>query len=198
MDGIKENDEISNERPDNAGSTRKRIPLKKPVGSIIKDPLLFEPNKCSNKAKKIFTEIENITIELWFDKHYHDRNQHGDDNGKREGIGDDVVTSLVRRSIKFMLLYSSLVKGFNFLNRDIQPNERPLRIVLQEGSVFGLLNVIIEAHFLSINHYEITVKTAMCKDDFKLSDNQYVIEIEGESSVLKKCDLKKVTEICSV
>jgi hypothetical protein len=189
--------------PDNENSIsqnpkRKRIPLQKSTASVIDDPLAFIPNKSSIKAKKIFTEVENITVELWFDKHYHDRDQHGDDFGKRDGITNDIVENLVKRSIKHMVLYCSLIKGFHFLNRNLQPHERPLRIILQEDSSFGLLNVIIEAHFLNINRYEITVKTAMCKDDFKLNDNQYAIQLDGEGSILKKCDLKRVMEVCSV
>jgi hypothetical protein len=97
-----------------------------------------------------------------------------------------------------MVLYCSLIKGFHFLNRNLLPHERPLRIILQEDTSFGLLNVVIEAHFLSINLYEITVKTAMCKDDFILNDNQYAIEIDGDGSILKKCDIKRVIEVCSV
>jgi hypothetical protein len=176
---------------------RKRITLQKTGASIVDDPLEFKQNKSSIKAKKIFTEVERITIELWFDKHYHDRNQHGDEFGKRDGIDNETVENLVKRSIKHLLLYSNLVKGFNFLNRS-QPQERPLRIVLQEETEYGLLNVVIEAHFLDINRYEITVKTAMCKDDYILSDNQYSIQLDGDASVLKKCDLKRVTEVCSV
>jgi len=183
----------TNQRP-----KRKRIPVQKPSGTIIDDPLEFKQNKCSVKAKKIFTEKENITIELWFDKHYHDRNQHGDDLGKRDGIDNDSVTNLVKRSFRHMVLYSTLVKGFAFLNRNHQPHERPLRIVLQEETDYGLLNVVIEVHFLDLCLFEITVKTAMCKDDYQLSDNQFAIQLDGEGSILKKCDLKRVTEICSI
>jgi len=85
-----------------------------------------------------------------------------------------------------MILYSNLVKGFSFLNRNLQHHERPLRIVLQEQTGPGLLNVVIEAHYLDIGKYEITVKTAMCKDDYYLSDNQYAIELDGDGSILKK------------
>lgn len=66
----------------------------------------------------------------------------------------------------------------------------------QQNSENGRLNVTIEAHFKSLREYEITVKTAMCTDDFRISDNQYVIEILGdESSILKKLVNKKIIEI---
>lgn len=190
--------EPENVNPINQNTKRKRIPLQKATASIIDDPLAFIPNKSSIKAKKVFTEVENITVELWFDKHYHDRDQHGDDFGKRDGITNDIVENLVKRSIKHMIFYSNLIKGFNFLNRNHKQHERPLRIVLQEDTEYELLNVVIEAHFLNINRYEITVKTAMCKDNYTLSDNQYAIQIDGEGSILKKYDLKKVSEVCSV
>lgn len=188
-------DELGTEKPLEERPKRKRIPVRKPMAPIEEDPLEFKQNKSSPKAKRIYTEDENVTIELWFDKHYHDRDQHGDDFGKRDGIDNDVVESLVKRSIKHMILYSTLVKGFTFLNKDYQPHERPLRIVLQEQTEFGLLNVVIEAHFIEIDYYEITVKTAMCKDDYKPFDNQYTIELDGDGSILSKCDMKKVNEV---
>ena len=60
------------------------------------------------------------------------------------------------------------------------------------------LNVVIEAHFLDINRYEITVKTAMSTDDFKMSMGQYCIEIQGDSSILRRKDNKQMVEICSI
>jgi len=183
------------EKPLDQRPKRKRIPLNKSLPALEEDPLAFQQNKSSHKAKRIYTKEENITIELWFDKHYHDRDQHGDDFGKRDGIDNDVVESLVRRSIKHMILYSTLVKGFSFLNKDPQPFGRPLRIVLQEQSAYGLLNVVIEAHFIRIDCYEITVKTAMCKDDYKPFDNQYIIELDGDGSILSKSDTKGVNEV---
>jgi hypothetical protein len=41
------------------------------------------------------------------------------------------------------------------------------------------------------------VITAMCVDDFKLASGQYTIEIQGDSSFLKKYENKKFTEISS-
>lgn len=172
--------------------------MRKTLPPIEEDPLEFRQNKCSPKAKRIFTEDETVTIDLWFDKHYHDRDQHGDDLGKRDGIDNEVVEGLVRRSVKHMLVYSTLVSGFAFLNRDLKPYERPLRIVLQEQTKHGLLNVVIEAHFIEVDYYEITVKTAMCKDDYKLFDNQYSIELDGDGSILKKSDKRGVNEVQAI
>jgi len=102
----------------------------------------------------------------------------------------------VRKSIRHLLFYSSVVAGFKFINYDSpQP---PVRIVLQEELNGSKLNVVIEAHFLNINSYEITVKTAMCVDDFRIVMGQYCIEIQGDGSVLGRCDNKKIVEVCSI
>jgi hypothetical protein len=167
----------SNGEPIKEPRKRKRIAPRVSMGNIIEDPMALTENKSSVKARKVFTDNENITIELWFGKHYLDRDQHGDDWGKREGIDNDTVEDLVKRSVKHMILYSTFVKGFTFLNRNVQRHERSTRIVLQEQVDLGLLNVVIEAHYLDINKYEITVVTAMCKNDYVPSDNQYVIEL---------------------
>ena len=96
---------------------RKRIEFKPRTNNVIDDPLELKPNKSSVKARRVFVEEENITIELWFDKHYLDRDQHGDDLGKRDGIDNNVVESLVRRSLKHMIVYGTLVKGFSFFKQ---------------------------------------------------------------------------------
>ena len=198
MDQQKDGEQLGARDPFELPRKRKRIPMRRSLQPLDEDPLEFKQNRSSPKAKKIFVEDKNITIELWFDKHYHDRDQHGDDLGKREGIENELVESLVRRSIKHMLVYSTLIKGFTFLNRNLKSFERPLRIVLQEQTDHGLLNVVIEAHFIEIDYYEITVKTAMCKDEYKLSDNQYSIELDGDGSILKKSDTKGVNEVCTI
>ncbi|MBN8783515.1 MAG: hypothetical protein ABS85_09040 [Sphingobacteriales bacterium SCN 48-20] len=177
---------------------RKRIQPRPRLNNSIEDPFELKENKSSHKARRIFSEEENIRVELWFDKHYIDRDQHGDDFGMRDGIDNNTVENLVRRALKHMILYSNLVKGFSFLNRNLQHHERPLRIVLQEQTGPGLLNVVIEAHYLDIGKYEITVKTAMCKDDYYLSDNQYAIELDGDGSILKKKDLRVIREVSRI
>ena len=137
---------------------RKRITYVKKGVPALHDELAFVENKCSNHARKIFVEVENIHIELWFDKHYHDRHQHGDDHGKREGIDPKTVENLIRKSIRHLIFYSSVVKGFTFANYN-KEGQFPVRVVLQEELDGSMLNVVIEAHFLDIGRYEITVKT---------------------------------------
>jgi hypothetical protein len=61
---------------------RKRIKYEPKGVAAIQDELEFIKNKCSDHARKIFVQIENIHVEIWFDKHYHDRHQHGDEQPK--------------------------------------------------------------------------------------------------------------------
>jgi hypothetical protein len=175
---------------------RKRIKYEPKGVPAIQDELEFIKNKCSDHAKKIFVQIENIHVELWFDKHYHDRHQHGDDEGKRTGIDPATVEALVRKSLKHLLFYSSAVAGFKFVN--IGPSQPAVRVVLQEELENSQLNVVIEAHFLDIKSSEITVKTAMCTDDFRISMGQYCIEIQGDNSILRRKDNNRMIEICSI
>lgn len=197
MDYLDDACQSSSSKPNESNRKRKRITYRPKVPNVIDDPLELRPNKSSVKARRILISVENITIELWFDKHYLDRCQHGDEYGKREGIDYDSVTSLVKRSIRHMIAYSTLVKGFNFLNKSTASHEME-RIVLQEQAACGLLNVVIETHYLDINRLEITVKTALCKDNYHLSKNQYSIELDGDHSILKKCDVKTIREVCSI
>lgn len=198
MDYLDDACQSSNSKPNEPIPKRKRITYRPKAPNAIEDPLELRPNKSSVKARRVFITVENITIELWFDKHYLDRYQHGDEDGKRQGIGYDIVEDLVRRSVKHMLTYSTIVKGFNFLNQNHQQHERPYRVVLQEQSIFGQLNVVIEAHFLDLNRFELTVKTAMCKDDFRLNDNEYLIELTDSGSILKRCEIKSIKEVCCI
>jgi hypothetical protein len=156
-------------------SSGKRLPA-------IEDELEFKENLCSLKARKISEITEEIDIDIWYDKHYHDRHFIGDENGKRDGI------------VKHLFLYSGLLSGVSFINH--RPSGRAVRIVLQESVGGFLLNVAIEVHFVKISLYQITVKTAMRHDEFKMSDNQYIIELDGDGSVLKKFENKRFKEIC--
>ena len=175
---------------------RKRIKYEPKGVPVIHDEMEFIKNKCSDHARKIFVQIENIHIELWFDKHYHDRHQHGDNEGKRVGIDPKTVETLVRKSLKHLLFYSATVAGFKFVN--FATPQLPARIVLQEELESSQLNVVIEAHFLDIKSCELTVKTAMCTDGFRVSAGQYCIEIQGDNSILKRKDNNKLVEISSI
>ena len=75
----------------------------KVLTAAIVDPLEFKKNKCSDNACHITTKVENIDIDLWYDKHYHLREQVGDENGKRDGIDREVIQSLVLTSIKHLM-----------------------------------------------------------------------------------------------
>lgn len=194
MDYLEEADLLNSGKPNEQKRKRKRIIYKPPTANVIEDPLELRANKSSDKARRVFTTIENITIELWFDKHYLDRCQHGDELGKREGIDYNVVENLIKRSLKHLITYSTLIKGFNFTNWNDQTHER-VRVIVQEQTKYGVLNVAIEVHVLEINKLEVTVKTAMCKDDFYMRHNQYSIELLGDCSVLKKCQSSSIVEI---
>lgn len=183
-------------------SARPRIPIKvKPVDETVTvDSLEFTANKCTPNARIVRTVDEQIAIELWYDKHYLDRQQHGDESGRRIGIDTQVVEDLVTRSIKHLLFYGAYIKNFCFLNHG-QPigGGRAIRIVCQQETENGLLNVVIEAHFKALNLYEVTVKTAMCIEDFAISDGQYAIELFSDmSSTLKFMSRGKLNEVFTI
>ena len=156
----------------------------------------FVKNKSSNRVRKVLEFSENIEIVLCFDQHYYQRLQHGDDKGLRDGIDKESVENLVLKSMKFLFLYSANVNGFSFLNHE-PLNFRAIRVILKAPKNGTMLNVAIETHHLTINKYEITVKTAMCVDDFIMSDGQYSIEINEGNSILYKFVRKVNMEICS-
>lgn len=70
---------------------RKRIDTKAFIGEMVIDVDGFVQNKCSEYARRILTILENVEIEIYFDKHYFIRMQHGDENGKRSGIDFESV-----------------------------------------------------------------------------------------------------------
>ena len=174
---------------------RKRIPTKKPtLLQPIEDELSYTRNKCSERARRVKTMKPNVKFDIWFDQHYQIRKQFGDESGARPGIDSEKVESLVLKSMEHLLAYSAILKNFTFINH--QPNgNRANRVVLQEATEDGRLNVVIEAHLIEIGTYEITVKTAMCNDGFTLSDNQFAIEIIDNESIMKKMENGKVKEI---
>lgn len=176
---------------------RKRITYEKKGVPAIEDELAFVENKCSKNARKIFAESQEIELELWFDKHYHDREQHGDNSGKRKGIDNDLVEDLVLRSFNHLLFYGAVIKGFTFLNHPGIATGS-VRVVLQEFINDTTLNVVIEVHYVNIYKYEVTVKTAMAIDDFRITDGQYVVELQEDSSFLKKNEKGQIKEIMSI
>jgi hypothetical protein len=176
---------------------RKRIPVQRGELKAIDDKIEFTSNKCSNNARKIHVEARHVNIHLWFDKHYHNRYQHGDEYGKRENIGPTEVENLVRKAVKHLIFYSCNIRGFKFINYKGQP-EAPVRVLLQEQTEQSILNVVIEVHYLDIETFEITVKTAMCVDDFRASVGQYIIEFQKDISFLKRKDNNTIVDIYSI
>jgi len=155
------------------------------MGTIIEDPDAYGQNLCSPNAKKINGFEENLSIHFWIDKHYHNRDLHGDENGKREGIGLEYIEPLVAKSFSHLLFYSSKHKKFAFANHKSSIGGRRFRITLKEVSTTEqTLNVIAEYHYLQHNCFEVTVITAMRKDDFYFSNGDYGLEFNDDYSQL--------------
>lgn len=129
------------------------------------------------------------------DKHYWDRIQFGDDSGERVGIEVEFVEPLILKSFNHLIYYSLKHKDFTFINHP-PPKGRNIRIVLRQ--IFDdkeTLNVVVEYHFLKLNTYEVTVKTAMSIDVFNLADGQYLIEFSNDESVLSTFKKGQIIEV---
>jgi hypothetical protein len=167
------------------------------IGEVVVDELEYTKNKCSDNARMIVMASEKVEFNIWFDKHYHNREQHGDDDGKRAGIEPNVVEELIRNAAKHLIFYSIKVKGFSFVN--FEESNRPERILITfkiENEIN--LNVIAEYHYLELNKYEVTVKTAMRKDAFHFSDGQYQVQMDQDgSSILFRKEKGKIKTIDS-
>ncbi|MEJ7694262.1 hypothetical protein [Daejeonella sp.] len=50
------------------------------------------------------------------------------------------------------------------------------------------LNIIVEYHYLDLNRYEVTLKTAIRKDSFHFNDGQFQIKMyaDGSSTLFRK------------
>ena len=176
---------------------RKRIVSAEKKGEIVIDVESFIKNKSSNNVKKIKSTKEEIEIDIYFDKHYIFRNQIGDENGKREGIGYDFVESILLESTKHLIYYALKIKGFTFINFDEGFRHR---IILTQYFNDGTdnLNVVVEFHYLSMHKYEVTVITALRNNDFHFNDGSYQIELHQDgTSYLNKKELRKVKRIGS-
>jgi len=178
---------------------RPRIKSKVNEPMPVVDALAFVKNKSSENARPIEMLVEGINIEIWHDKHYAIRQQFGDENGRREGIEQEIVMKLIRGAVKHLFYYSFKVKFFSFISDEGQHLRYP-RIILQKEDLDGiLLNVAIELHCISLDKYEITVFTAMKKDDFKMSQGQFAIQLYGNSeSELKKFENGKLLTISNI
>lgn len=176
-------------------SRRQRI-NKRPAMPAIEDPLEFTQNKCSIKARRVGNVQFNVTFDLWFDKHYHDRHQFGEDDGnKRDGIEPNKVEELVRKATQYLLLCGSIVKGFTFINYNQQAT---VFVVIKEITETEILNVAIQTQYVAPLTYELTVKTARPGDDFKIAAGQYVLVFQEGTIELVKFENGKFNVACSL
>lgn len=176
---------------------RKRINFTEKQGEIIIDIESFTKNKSSDNVKKIQSVKEEIEIDIYFDKHYYLRNQIGDENGKRDGIGYDFVESILLMATKHLIYYALKIKGFTFINFDEGFKQR---IILTQHFTDEShdLNVVVEYHYISMHKYEVTVITALRKNDFYFNDGSYQVELnEDDTSDLNKKELGRVKKINS-
>lgn len=174
---------------------RKRI-TKELIGEVVIDELAYIQNKASKNARKIVERGRANAYEIWYDKHYLTRVHFGGDDGtKRDGISEDIIQDLVSKSIQHLIYYCFKVKNFTFVN--FEEGGRSTRILLQKDTNPETLNVVVEFHHLSNNRYEVTVITALVVDDFRLSDGQYAILIDDESSTLFKFDNKILVQVAT-
>jgi len=177
---------------------RKRIPVtKRPAGAFMIDPLAYIANRSSAQARKIDTYEEKIFVHLWYDKHYCNRFQHGDEWGKREGIEPMMIKETVIQSISWLITCSGLYKFFRFLNH-VKEGDHFHRIVLQKQTREGLLNIVTEFHWISLLQYEVTVKTAMVTESFRLSDGQFALRINDSGCSILKMENKKPREMICI
>lgn len=180
----------------NKRERRKRIDPAEIIGAVaIDDQEAFIKNKSSDNVKKIMSISERFDIEVYFDKHYYIRHQHGDQEGKREGIEFESVKHLIVEAAKHLLFYSLRVKGFTFVN--FEGISRPERIVLtQLFDGDSDLNIVAEYHYLSMHKFEVTLVTAMRKDDFYFNDGVFQVKIlPDDSSLLLKNEKGKILKI---
>lgn len=173
---------------------RRRI-TKELIGEIVIDELAYSQNKGSLNARKIVDKSEQVHIEIWYDKHYVGRAQLGDENGKRVGIEEAKIQELVSKSIKHLIYYSFQVKNFIFVSQ-LKHNTHSLRVVIQQSTNDGTLNIVLGFCHIDANRYEVTVYTAMVVDDFRIGDGQYVVTLENnDGSSLSKMDNRRLVEL---
>lgn len=174
---------------------RPRI-IHKPKGVLPEiDPMEFRSNKASGFVKFAEEFTRCINWNLWHDKHYLQRNQLGDDDGARSGIEIEIVNPFIVECYLHLLHYSSKLDKFKFIGPG--NNGRGIGIVLRKSYDTDVpLNVVVEVYLDDSNQHEITVKTAMCVEEFKLHDGQFILNlIEGDHSVLSQFSKGRISEI---
>lgn len=155
---------------------RKRIVVDK--GEPVHDHLQFTENKCSPNARQTHAFNYDSIVNVWIDKHYSIRLNLGEDNGAgRDGIDYANVEKIVMDSYQYLKYFALKNRTFIFLNF---PPEKPikLRVVLKKHfDNEETLNVVAEYHFVNFNDYEVTIVTAMRKDNFTISVGQNALEM---------------------
>ncbi len=162
----------------------------------VKDELEFKECLGSKNARRIISFVEKIELDIWYDKHYVYRSQSADESGKQRDVPLEEVQSLVQMSFKHLLLYSSKVNNFSFLNHELK-GQRALRIVIKDSHSYSTKSLCIacEIHFVNFNRYEITVKTAI-DGELHMWDGQFMVEmVDQRHSILYKFQQKKLMEI---
>lgn len=160
---------------------KKRRRIIRTIGDVVHDEKEFKPN-CASKNAKLIHEYKEFEVELHIDKHYETRLIHGDDEGKREGIDEDLVKALIIKSFKYLVDIALRNPHFRFITYFDRSN--PIagkRLVLRDIKTTGILNVVIEVHYVDVSKFEVTAFTAMQVDDFKIADGQYVLSFSDKS-----------------
>ena len=177
---------------------RKRARIKRDIKDIevIADPIAYKPN-CASENAQLIHQYDELKVELWCDKHYHNRRTFGDVNGRREGIEVEGVQELIIDGFKYLLDFFLRGVPFKFINYfDINnKNKLPYRVVIKRRVDVSVLNVVAEIHYLDTSKFEITVITAMVTDNFKVSDGQYALTISNNSVVLRRNIQKSMNEV---
>lgn len=180
---------------------RKRIPVQKTKlrVSIIDDSMAYVSNRSTSQAKRITQHIEKIETILWFDKHYFLRWQIGDAHGKRNGIEPECIEALIKQAIPYLFVCGASYKQFKFANSgEANRTDRNCRMILQQQKTKGILNVVIESHFIHKSELEITAITAMQTAEFRIADGQFVLEITSGGCMLKKFENRVMNTIFSL
>lgn len=178
---------------------RQRIPYARKGVPAITDHMEFVKNLCSISAKLVNTINCNYKTEIWMDKHFFHRHHSGENDGTiREGIEPEIIEDFVIKAIPYLVLFSTMIKGFHFVNNKSYNNEENavvLRLII-DGQL--PLNVAIITHLVDLHHYQITVKTAMKEENFKMWAGQYYIDFEEDMVSLRKFENKEHKKICEI
>ena len=166
---------------------------------VVQPKVVYKPN-CASLNAQCIHEYDELKVELWCDKHYHNRVEYGDKDGAREGIEIDGVQELIIESFKYLLDFYLKSIPFKFINYyDSQKAKKPpIRIVAKKILEETTLNVVMESHYLETSKFEITVITAMVTDSFKVADGQYALTIANNTVTLRRSVRKEMVDIYKV